>query len=110
VVWCSVIALAVSSARKLGRQSHFFKGSLVWSLLLTSQAVMGAWTVLSNKAADIATFHVVLGAFSLIFGALFTVSAFRCRALSEKVSPSVPKANRSKSTHLVAEPDLSGKI
>lgn len=110
VIWLSVIVLTVFVARKAGTQSYFFKAALVWSLLLTMQAVMGAWTVLSNKAADIATLHVVLGAFSFIFGGIITVSGFRCRRLFENVLTSALADTRSSRTHLVAEPTMAGKI
>jgi cytochrome c oxidase assembly protein subunit 15 len=37
------------------------------------QAGMGMWTIWSNKAADIATLHVVGGALTLVTGALICV-------------------------------------
>jgi cytochrome c oxidase assembly protein subunit 15 len=110
IIWLSVLALTGFAARKAGVKSHFFKLALVWSLLLTLQAIMGAWTVLSNKAADIATLHVVLGAFSFVFGGIITVSGFRCLGLFERVLNSAVSDSRESRTHLVAEPTLAGKI
>jgi cytochrome c oxidase assembly protein subunit 15 len=46
-----------------------------WFLLLCVQFGLGIWTVLGNKAADIATLHVVVGAASLVTGALLTLLA-----------------------------------
>ena len=39
--------------------------------------MLGAATIWSNKAADIATAHVVVGALSLVTGALLTIISFR---------------------------------
>jgi len=43
--------------------------------LICVQFGLGIWTVLSNKAADIATLHVVVGATSLVNGGLLTLLA-----------------------------------
>lgn len=52
--------------------------SSVWLGMVVVQAALGAWTIWSNKAADIATTHMALGALILLLGALFS---FRlCRA------------------------------
>jgi cytochrome c oxidase assembly protein subunit 15 len=40
----------------------------VWFLLLACQITLGAWVIWSNKAADIATAHVAIGATMLAFG------------------------------------------
>lgn len=58
-----------------------------WLLLILAQAGLGAWTVLSNKAADIATAHVVLGAASLLIGGLlYMVSARICRTSEARIA------------------------
>jgi cytochrome c oxidase assembly protein subunit 15 len=58
------------------------RGALLWLLLVLAQAGLGAWTIWSNKAADVATLHVVGGALSLATGFLITLIAsgfnFRC--------------------------------
>ncbi len=52
--------------------------SSMWLGLVAVQTALGAWTIWSNKAADIATTHMALGALILLLGALFS---FRlCRA------------------------------
>ncbi|HEY0792515.1 MAG TPA: COX15/CtaA family protein [Chthoniobacterales bacterium] len=48
-----------------------------WVLLVTAQFVLGAWTIWSNKAADVATGHVLLGALTLVTGVLFSVTLVR---------------------------------
>ncbi len=42
----------------------------VWLGLILAQIGLGAWTVWSNKAADVTTAHVVVGSLSLVTGAL----------------------------------------
>ena len=42
--------------------------SILWVALLFLQLALGAWTIWSNKAADIATAHVAVGAIMLSFG------------------------------------------
>jgi cytochrome c oxidase assembly protein subunit 15 len=42
--------------------------SILWVILFFLQFTLGAWTIWSNKAADIATAHVAVGAIMLSFG------------------------------------------
>jgi cytochrome c oxidase assembly protein subunit 15 len=42
--------------------------SILWVALVFCQITLGAWTIWSNKAADIATAHVAMGALMLSFG------------------------------------------
>ena len=51
--------------------------STVWLVMIFCQVALGAWTVWSNKAADVATAHMALGALSLLVGVLFTFRLFR---------------------------------
>lgn len=56
-----------------GTESAVRRLSLGWLILIFVQAGLGAWTVWSNKAADVATLHVVSGALSLVVGALICI-------------------------------------
>jgi cytochrome c oxidase assembly protein subunit 15 len=47
-----------------------------WLGLILVQITLGAWTIWSNKAADVATAHVVVGALSLVTGALGCLISF----------------------------------
>jgi len=49
-----------------------------WFALIPVQIALGAWTVWSNKAADVATAHVLFGALSLVTGVLWCAICFRC--------------------------------
>jgi cytochrome c oxidase assembly protein subunit 15 len=42
--------------------------SILWIVLFFCQLTLGAWTIWSNKAADVATAHVAVGATMLSFG------------------------------------------
>jgi cytochrome c oxidase assembly protein subunit 15 len=44
--------------------------AIVWLMLLAGQITLGAWTIWSNKAADIATTHVAVGATMLSLGVI----------------------------------------
>ena len=51
--------------------------ALAWLALILAQAILGAATVLTDKAADVATAHVLLGALSLATGAMLSIVIFR---------------------------------
>jgi len=48
-----------------------------WLGLIATQATLGMWTIWSNKAADVATLHVVIGAIALVVGALIWMASGR---------------------------------
>jgi cytochrome c oxidase assembly protein subunit 15 len=67
--------------RAAGPRSLPGRLALGWIWAIVTQAVLGAVTVWSNKAADIATAHVVVGAMCLALGA---IAAAACRAGSQE--------------------------
>lgn len=48
----------------------------LWMGLIVIQIGLGAWTIWSNKAADVATGHVLVGALSLVTGVLGCLISF----------------------------------
>ena len=68
--------------------------ALAWLGLILTQALLGAVTLWSNKAADVATAHVLVGAISLAMGALLSLISARELAFSRRTadSPAVPEA------------------
>jgi cytochrome c oxidase assembly protein subunit 15 len=70
-----VAACAWSLRRSLGAKHALSKAALVWLGLILAQAILGAATILTDKAADVTTAHVLLGALSLAAGAMLTVVA-----------------------------------
>ena len=77
VIFCVVTFSAWSARRHLGARNPLANLSLVWFSLIMLQIILGATTIWSNKAADIATAHVVIGALCLAVGALLTIVSFR---------------------------------
>jgi len=60
--------------------------SVFWVALVLCQIALGAWVIWSNKAADIATAHVALGAIMLSFGV--SISAICWRILETETDKS----------------------
>jgi cytochrome c oxidase assembly protein subunit 15 len=56
-----------------------------WLGLILIQALLGAATIWSNKAADVATAHVLVGALSLAFGAMLSIMSWQARVLARHV-------------------------
>jgi cytochrome c oxidase assembly protein subunit 15 len=50
-----------------------------WFLLLCGQITLGAWVIWSNKAADVATTHVAVGATMFAFGVALSAVCLRLR-------------------------------
>lgn len=51
--------------------------SFLWVVLVFGQIALGAWVIWSNKAADVATAHVALGAAMLSFGVSISAICWR---------------------------------
>jgi cytochrome c oxidase assembly protein subunit 15 len=68
---------AWSTRRQLGPQNPLSRTALVWFGLIVLQILLGAYTIWSNKAADVATTHVIVGAMSLVTATLLTIVSFR---------------------------------
>jgi cytochrome c oxidase assembly protein subunit 15 len=73
--------LAATAAMWLTRDSapELRQWSAIWVVLVCLQIGLGAWTIWSNKAADVATTHVAIGALTLITGAVLTAMSLRLR-------------------------------
>ncbi|MEO5803796.1 MAG: COX15/CtaA family protein [Verrucomicrobiota bacterium] len=70
------VGFVASQFRKtLGAKNPLARLSLIWFGMILAQLGLGILTVLKNKPADIATAHVVLGAASLVMGAMITIIA-----------------------------------
>ncbi|MDQ6623435.1 MAG: COX15/CtaA family protein [Verrucomicrobiota bacterium] len=78
IIFCGVLGYSlVASSRKLAPLPRL---SVIWLLCLLAQITLGAWTIWSNKAADIATAHVALGAIMLSLGVSVCALTLRLRA------------------------------
>ena len=77
-------------ARRTGPESGLLsRFSDIWFLLLCCQITLGAWVIWSNKAADIATAHVAVGASMLALGISF--SAVCLRLLRNNEAATLPR-------------------
>lgn len=86
------VALSAWTARRaLGGRHLLSRLGLVWLGLILTQALLGAATIWSNKAADIATAHVLVGAVALALGAMLSLISCRERAFARhfKDSPAL---------------------
>jgi cytochrome c oxidase assembly protein subunit 15 len=70
LILAGVGACAWGTLRRLGAGSALGKLALAWLGLVLAQALLGALTIWSDKAADIATAHVLGGALCLALGTL----------------------------------------
>ena len=78
-----VVAGVIASmilARKKGEVAGFIsRFTDAWFLLVACQVTLGAWVILSNKAADVATAHVAVGASIFGLGIALCATCLRLR-------------------------------
>ena len=77
---------AWQSWRRLGGKNPLARLAVFWLALIVCQIALGAWTIWSNKAADVATLHLMGGALALVTGALWCIIAFGRQAGERKIS------------------------
>ena len=81
-IFLGVAAAAMLARKKLGGKDPLSKFAFFWLGLLSLQIVLGAATIWSNKAADVATGHVMVGALALLTGAIWCLVARRRNQLA----------------------------
>jgi cytochrome c oxidase assembly protein subunit 15 len=79
------------------RDRVFARWAALWFFLIVGQATLGAWTIWSNKAADVATAHVVLGALCLLTGAMLALRQFFSFSAQTAAAAPSPVAERPQS-------------
>lgn len=77
-----IIAAGIIASLFLARRTRQNAGALArfsdaWFLLLACQITLGAWVIWSNKAADVATAHVAVGATIFALGVAFSAVCLR---------------------------------
>ena len=77
LIAAGVIASVLVSRRTGHDAGLLSRFSDVWFLLVACQITLGAWVIWSNKAADIATAHVAVGATMLALGISFSAICLR---------------------------------
>jgi heme a synthase len=75
-----LLSVATAILRNRRVPSPARRGAGFWVVMVLAQFALGAWTIWSNKAADIATSHVFVGALTFMTGVLLSVvlSAMLC--------------------------------
>ena len=63
--------------------------SAAWVGLVFTQFALGIFTIWTNKAADVATTHVAVGALTLVLGALLTAISWRLQSPGELATRSI---------------------
>ncbi len=86
LITSGVIASAVALRRSRAPR-HLQKVANLWIFGVFAQLTLGAWTIWSNKAADIATAHVALGATMLALGISICALAARSRQMPNDIEP-----------------------
>ena len=66
------------------RYTSLVRWSDAWFLLLACQITLGAWVIWSNKAADIATAHVAIGAVMFALGIVIATISLRLSFVPEQ--------------------------
>jgi cytochrome c oxidase assembly protein subunit 15 len=82
LIGIGVIAFCSRVWRNAPQVAALKKLSVWWVVFLLGQLTLGAWTIWSNKAADIATAHVAVGAIMLSFGVSISAICLRISTTS----------------------------
>jgi cytochrome c oxidase assembly protein subunit 15 len=77
LIGIGVIAFCSRVWRNARQVAALKKLSIWWVVFFLGQLTLGAWTIWSNKAADIATAHVAVGAIMLSFGVSISAICWR---------------------------------
>jgi len=84
----AVAFCAWSARRRLGGRNILSKLTLVWLGLILTQVLLGAATIWSDKAADVATAHVLVGALSLALGVIMCIISSQELVFARRVTDS----------------------
>jgi len=83
LVTVSILAATAAIWLTPGSAPILRRWTAVWVGLVLTQFLLGAFTIWTNKAADIATTHVAVGALTLVLGALLTAISWRLQSRGE---------------------------
>ena len=77
IIAIAIIAFCARVWREMRDFAALKRLSFLWVVLVFAQITLGAWVIWSNKAADVATAHVALGAVMLSFGVSISAICWR---------------------------------
>jgi cytochrome c oxidase assembly protein subunit 15 len=86
----AAVGLATARAWATSADRSLRVWSAVWLAMVLCQVALGAWTIWSKKAADVATAHMALGALTLFFGAIFSFRLLRGAEARRSWVPDLP--------------------
>lgn len=90
ILFTSGVSMVFWSFKRFGSRHPLSILCVVWFGLLCLQVLLGAATVWSNKAADIATVHVLIGALTLAHGSFMVLAARRSVYLTLQAQRDAP--------------------
>ena len=77
IIAIAIVAFCIRIWKEMRNFTALKRLSLLWVVLVFCQITLGAWVIWSNKAADVATAHVALGALMLSFGVSISAICWR---------------------------------
>jgi len=83
----AAIGLATARAWATSADRSIRTWTALWLAMVLCQIALGAWTIWSGKAADVATAHMALGALTLLLGVLFSFRLLRAGELRRSWTP-----------------------
>jgi cytochrome c oxidase assembly protein subunit 15 len=83
LVTVAILAAAAAMWLTPGTAGILRRWTAVWVGLVFLQFLLGMFTIWTNKAADIATTHVAVGALTLVLGGLLTAMSWRLQSRAE---------------------------
>jgi cytochrome c oxidase assembly protein subunit 15 len=92
IIAITVVAFCLHVSRSAPGFIALKRLSIFWVAGIACQIALGAWIIWSNKAADVATAHVALGAVMLSFGVSISAVCWRVVALSGHGAPDATPA------------------
>ena len=95
VIFVSVAWLAGAARSRLGAGSPVARLAAIWFGAILLQVILGAATIWTSKAADIATAHVAVGALSLVIGSMATMVTWRASRHRQRSGAAVPADRKS---------------
>jgi cytochrome c oxidase assembly protein subunit 15 len=83
LITVAILAAAAAMWLQPGTAPMLRRWSAVWVGMVFVQFTLGMMTIWTNKAADVATTHVAVGALTLVTGALLTAMSWRLQSSAE---------------------------
>ena len=105
LILIGVAVCAWRAWRKFSWRNAQTRVAAFWLFLILCQVALGAATILTGKAADVATAHVLVGALSLATGAMLSIIALRYpEAARQAAVLSRPETSSTQSGAFAARP------